>query len=126
MVTIRVCLPDLKKGEIIKNIFSRNYGIPLQIKPFLYFPSFSTILPFKTNFIKTCTRIFLLGKRCGTTFLPVSTNMLETQPFWEFGYQTFSETKSQYNWVPEFEEQFLIFDVPDEVILANLREIGLK
>ena len=47
-----------KKKKSSKIFFSWNYGIPLQLKPFLYFPSFSTILPFKTNFIKTCTRMF--------------------------------------------------------------------
>ena len=87
---------------------------------------FYTFLLFQQFHKNLYKDVFLLGKRCGTTFLPVSTNLLETQPFWEFGYQTFSEAKSQYNWVPEFEEQFLIFDVPDEVTLANLREIGLK
>ena len=88
-----------------------------------FFNNFAIQDQFHKNLYKD---VFLLGKRCGTTFLPVSTDTLETQPFCEFGYQTFSEAKSQYNWVPEFEEQFLIFDVPDEVTLANLREIGLK
>ena len=51
-----VCL--IFRKEIIENIHSWNCGIPLQLKSFLYFLSFSTILPVKTNFIKIFTRIF--------------------------------------------------------------------
>ena len=51
-----------------------------------FFNNFAIQDQFHKNLYKD---VFLLGKRCGTTFLPVSTNLLETQPFWDFGYQTF-------------------------------------